>query len=203
MFKDDDECGMCLELLSKVEKVTRTVPCGHYFCSACLEAWMKIDPTCPLDREKIKSTDRVVTCKDCKKPILESDIEHAQTHFGDWSDFRPWDEDYPAPLLVKRDEPTFPVFESEAEKISWHFKQTTTIRSMGGKCRESMIYDLWIHNPYDTGISLIKYNDKTLGKDLITEYSKCTGLSEDSLVFDIDVKGGSKTLDPNRPLKHR
>ncbi|KAK9876616.1 hypothetical protein WA026_013994 [Henosepilachna vigintioctopunctata] len=46
------QCSICFE-----RKHELTLPCAHSFCSQCLEEWNSENPSCPICRTKLDSTD--------------------------------------------------------------------------------------------------------------------------------------------------
>lgn len=149
MYKDGESCGICLEDLKDIDEIKRT-NCGHYFCSPCLDVWMERSkiPTCPMDREDIsvKSITLILRCKECKEHMIDGDIEHIQSHFGEWSDFKPWDDNREYNYI--KDTEDIPEWKLESEKISWYFKQPQTLRILcEGKYHKSTLYSIVIINP--------------------------------------------------------
>lgn len=46
-------CTICMSVL---ENPTQT-PCEHSFCSDCINGWLSIDKTCPVDRRPLATKD--------------------------------------------------------------------------------------------------------------------------------------------------
>ena len=49
----DDECSICLQLISPKE--ASTLDCGHKFHTSCLEKWVERSSNCPLCRQTIEA----------------------------------------------------------------------------------------------------------------------------------------------------
>lgn len=50
--KDNDAlCGICIDDLND----KRTLPCGHEYCSACVNPWLCGHNTCPTCRANVQS----------------------------------------------------------------------------------------------------------------------------------------------------
>ncbi|KAJ3113513.1 hypothetical protein HK100_001960 [Physocladia obscura] len=41
------QCAVCSDGLDEPRKLAG---CGHYFCRSCIEAWLRTNATCPIDR---------------------------------------------------------------------------------------------------------------------------------------------------------
>ena len=53
VLKDTDlECSICLDKFEKNDR-TKVLPCGHMFCSKCLDDWFEKQINCPECRDKI------------------------------------------------------------------------------------------------------------------------------------------------------
>ena len=50
-FSKHLQCPICIGLLRRPKRA----PCGHSFCSLCIENWLKINKTCPQDRSTLTS----------------------------------------------------------------------------------------------------------------------------------------------------
>ncbi|KAJ1390589.1 Zinc finger, RING-type [Sesbania bispinosa] len=75
---ESDCCAVCLNQMSKGEKVRSLPLCNHRYHADCIGAWLKNHTTCPLCRNKI--TDHVPQNqhKQVMKPFKESMIGFIQ-----------------------------------------------------------------------------------------------------------------------------
>ena len=48
-----EACAVCYEDMALGEEVRR-LPCLHYFHRACIDRWLKVKATCPLDNLNIR-----------------------------------------------------------------------------------------------------------------------------------------------------
>ena len=65
-------CYICLDLCNSN---TRTLYCGHEFCSSCINHWIEINNTCPVCREPFNERSCVLTSIG-KNKIHKYTIEH-------------------------------------------------------------------------------------------------------------------------------
>ena len=54
--EEECDCSICLSTIGKNETVY-DIPCSHIFHKHCLNTWIKRKNTCPLCRQKIRSTE--------------------------------------------------------------------------------------------------------------------------------------------------
>lgn len=52
------DCSICLDTVypamgTMVERTCKTAPCGHSFCSNCIDKWTKEHDTCPMCRKSL------------------------------------------------------------------------------------------------------------------------------------------------------
>lgn len=78
-LKKEDECPICGNLfLDDKFPLVVELPCGgrHTFDLECIEPWLKLNPTCPMDRE--------VVWKKKEKPVkkVEDEEEEYDDMFG-------------------------------------------------------------------------------------------------------------------------
>ena len=45
--KEENKCGICLEIFSIGDKVSY-LPCFHYFHSSCIKNWIRVKNKCPF-----------------------------------------------------------------------------------------------------------------------------------------------------------
>jgi len=50
---EKEACSICLDEFKDEKKVSKT-PCNHFYCSDCIESWIKNNSRCPLCRGTIK-----------------------------------------------------------------------------------------------------------------------------------------------------
>merc|ERR1719296_490635 len=51
--KEAEACSICCEPLLPGEEVRR-LPCFHLFHRACIDRWLRVKPTCPLDNQRLE-----------------------------------------------------------------------------------------------------------------------------------------------------
>merc|ERR1712129_365961 len=51
--REGEPCSICYEALLPGEEVRR-LPCLHVFHRGCIDRWLKIRPTCPLDNQRLE-----------------------------------------------------------------------------------------------------------------------------------------------------
>ena len=56
-----DMCAICHQMMAEGEIVSY-LPCGHFYHVGCIDAWLRIRTTCPLDNREIRSKDIHVKC---------------------------------------------------------------------------------------------------------------------------------------------
>lgn len=47
------ECPICLDITHAPR--SRRLPCGHTFHRACIDTWLRHNPTCPVCRKRVSS----------------------------------------------------------------------------------------------------------------------------------------------------
>lgn len=47
---DNAQCGICLETMTEVDKLSIVKTCRHTFCKVCIERWTDIKEQCPICR---------------------------------------------------------------------------------------------------------------------------------------------------------
>lgn len=50
-----EQCSICMEKYSANTQITR-LPCGHSFCTGCINRWLEVNNTCPLCRKAPRSS---------------------------------------------------------------------------------------------------------------------------------------------------
>lgn len=52
LASDDKDCCICLMPIDTGQKVKR-LPCTHVFHSDCIDSWLKVNATCPVDKTNV------------------------------------------------------------------------------------------------------------------------------------------------------
>lgn len=55
MWKDAEDCVVCLALFEESDSLTLLPQCTHAFHTECIDEWFKSHSTCPLCRESVKN----------------------------------------------------------------------------------------------------------------------------------------------------
>ncbi|KAH7416135.1 hypothetical protein KP509_14G077300 [Ceratopteris richardii] len=55
---EDAECCICLSTYENNVEL-RELPCGHHFHSACVDRWLRMNPTCPLCKFNVSKDENI------------------------------------------------------------------------------------------------------------------------------------------------
>ncbi len=50
IISNETQCTICMDNLNNNDQVIKTLPCTHAFHTACINTWLKQNPTCPVCR---------------------------------------------------------------------------------------------------------------------------------------------------------
>ena len=71
---DDARCTICLDDFKPGQSSVTDLPCGHNFCTACIDAWLRQRRHCPLCLQNVSDAHNVAKRADTKGGEVEMTV---------------------------------------------------------------------------------------------------------------------------------